>query len=108
MGNGQAVSILTGQTDVWVMDHGVFASNVSLGPHPTGYNVIGIGHTGSSATVLFQSSSTGDIDEWVVGNGAWTRSIDLGVHPGAGWVVGGLGDFNGDHTTDLLWHNLLA
>jgi hypothetical protein len=34
----------------------------------------------------------------------WIKSVDPGVHP-AGWNPAGLGDFNGDGTTDLAWFN---
>ncbi|MGB9366692.1 MAG: FG-GAP-like repeat-containing protein [Xanthobacteraceae bacterium] len=34
----------------------------------------------------------------------WTRSLDVGPHP-AGWLPGGIGDFNGDATSDLAWFN---
>jgi hypothetical protein len=34
----------------------------------------------------------------------WTRSIDVGPHP-AGWAPAGIGDFNGDATSDLAWYN---
>jgi hypothetical protein len=34
----------------------------------------------------------------------WTRSVDVGPHP-AGWLPAGIGDFNGDATSDLAWYN---
>jgi VCBS repeat-containing protein len=34
----------------------------------------------------------------------WTASVDVGAHP-AGWLPGGIGDFNGDAVSDLAWFN---
>jgi autotransporter-associated beta strand protein len=34
----------------------------------------------------------------------WAGSLDLGSH-GVGWQIGGVGDFNHDGTSDVLWHN---
>ena len=34
----------------------------------------------------------------------WTRSADVGPHP-PGWLPSGIGDFNGDGTSDLAWYN---
>jgi hypothetical protein len=34
----------------------------------------------------------------------WTKSVDVGPHP-AGWLPAGIGDFNGDATSDLAWYN---
>ena len=37
-------------------------------------------------------------------NGQWAGSIDIGAHP-AGWAPAGIGDFNNDDTSDVLWFN---
>jgi hypothetical protein len=34
----------------------------------------------------------------------WSESVQIGPHP-AGWLPTGVGDFNGDGTSDLAWHN---
>src|SRR3954453_2778956 len=44
------------------------------------------------------------LDEWSLSNGRWAASIDPGAHP-AGYQVSGIGDFNKDGTSDLLWFN---
>jgi len=44
------------------------------------------------------------VDEWILSNGNWAASIDPGTHP-AGYQVSGVGDFNKDGTSDLLWFN---
>src|SRR5262249_53397852 len=44
------------------------------------------------------------LDEWLLANGNWAGSVDPGAHPG-GYQVSGIGDFNRDGTSDLLWFN---
>ena len=34
----------------------------------------------------------------------WMKSLEIGPHP-AGWLPAGIGDFNGDATSDLAWFN---
>ena len=41
---------------------------------------------------------------WKIADGKWTASIDVGRHP-AGYNSAGIGDFNGDGTSDVLWDN---
>src|SRR5207253_2795558 len=33
----------------------------------------------------------------------WMSNVDVGPHP-AGWLPGGIGDFNGDGTSDCPWY----
>lgn len=44
------------------------------------------------------------VDAWFVSNGQWAGSVDPGSHP-AGSQVAGIGDFNHDGTSDLVWLN---
>ena len=44
------------------------------------------------------------LDEWQISNGKWVASINPGSHP-IGSKVAGVGDFNHDGTSDLLWVN---
>jgi VCBS repeat-containing protein len=57
--------------------------------------------------------SVGNVDD-VVRTVHWAASIDVGSHPGASmlteapidhWFPAGIGDFNGDATSDLAWYN---
>jgi hypothetical protein len=44
------------------------------------------------------------LDEWMLSNGKWAASVDPGSHP-LGSQVSGIGDFNRDGTSDVLWFN---
>ena len=37
-------------------------------------------------------------------NGQWNASFDVGSHP-LGWTPAGIGEFNDDGTSDIVWHN---
>ncbi len=39
-------------------------------------------------------------------SGNWSKSIDLGATKGSDWSLAGVGDFNGDGTSDVLWRNI--
>jgi hypothetical protein len=55
--------------------------------------------------------NSGHIDEWKIADGNWAGSVDLGTHGtdtgthAGNALVAGIGDFNGDGTSDILWFN---
>lgn len=85
---------------------GEWAGSTSLGTHPTGYVVVGIGNFAGNADGttgdLFYNQSTGDYYKWLIANGKWAGSIDLGSHPG-NYQVAGVGTFTGNNTADVLF-----
>jgi hypothetical protein len=98
------------QTDIWELDsNGQWVASVQPGPHPGGFNVVGVGNVSGEgmSDILWQNTSTGDVEEWVIRHGQWFGTVDLGVHPGTGWTVAGIGNFLGafdNGTKDILWH----
>jgi hypothetical protein len=51
-----------------------------------------------------RNPTTRDLDLWKTSNGQWAGSVDIGAHP-AGYAPAGIGDFNNDGTSDVLWFN---
>ena len=54
--------------------------------------------------MLWFNPTTRDADIWKISNGQWAGSVDIGTHP-AGYQPVGIGDFNHDGTSDVLWFN---
>ena len=100
----------TGDTDEWQLANGQWAGSVDLGPHPgSGWTIAGVGDFFDNGRddVLWTNSSGGNVqtDIWELGStGQWINSVSSGTHP-AGYQVVGVGDLNGNGTTDILWQN---
>jgi len=104
-GNGQV------QTDVWELSDGQWAASTSLGSHPAGYQVAGIGELANKGTseIFWENPTTGDVDEWQISQAAWADSVDLGTHPG-NYQIAAIGHFFGSGlaNTDILWTSVAS
>jgi len=101
----------TGAIASWFMKGAQWTGGAyfSLTP-PTEYALVGTGDfSGNGATTLvLQSLSTGRLVFWYTGgtNHATITGGDfIAVAPLAGWKVVGVGDFNGDGKSDLVFQN---
>ena len=56
--------------------------------------------------IVWRNNSTGANSIWFM-NGLTMASSSptTGVATGSGWVLAGVGDFDADGTSDMLWHN---
>ncbi len=59
----------------------------------------------SSSDILWRSSSSGAIGFWFMNGGGGVLGQDYIVNPGSGWVIQGVGDFDGDGVSDILWRD---
>ena len=62
------------------------------------------------ADTLWQNSSTGQLDIWIMNGSTISSSAEVtaggvAVRPDQSWSVIGVGDFNHDGNSDLLWRN---
>ena len=95
----------------WQVANGAVAAtnNLNMGfSTSAGWEVLGTGdfYGEGVSDVLFEDTLTGAVADWRVQNDtASTFTIIAGVAPGGGWVYDGVGDFNGDGTSDILWQN---
>ena len=100
----------TGDTQEWLISDGGWTGTVDLGAHPGNFQIAGVGHFFGNGIddVLWTSSSGGgqvQTDIWELSfSGQWQASVSPGNHP-AGYNVVGVGDFNGNGTSDILWQN---
>jgi exo-beta-1,3-glucanase (GH17 family) len=76
------------------------ADGVILNSVPPDQNFTG----GNTSDILFHDTNSGDVGYWSVNAGVQSGAVSLGS-PGPSWSVVGTGDFNGDHTTDILFQS---
>jgi hypothetical protein len=105
----------SGTVAVWFMNSsGTVQSTASLGtvPPSSGWTIlgdsgVGCGGVGCGGGIFWQDSA-GDLAVWKLTGGQVTGSSGLGtVSPSSGWVVQGVGNFEGSSNggTDILWYN---
>ena len=74
----------------------------------SGWTVLGVGDFNGDGTsdVLFENTQSGLVADWSVNNGvAGAFNSVAGIAPNSGWTFDGIGDFNGDGVSDVLWQN---
>jgi ELWxxDGT repeat protein len=74
------------------------------------WSVAGIGdfNGDNRRDVLWRNSTDGTLEEWTMNGATVTSSAVVmagAVTPDASWSVAGIGDFNGDGNSDVLWRN---
>ena len=55
--------------------------------------------------MLWQNQTNGVVGSWLIKNGVYTDWANLGSADPNVWKIVGVGDFNGDGTSDVLWQN---
>jgi hypothetical protein len=100
---------------IWQMD----GTRISSSATPTfqghavlpdsSWNVAGVGdfNAGGDADILWRQN-TGVLADWSMNGSTITSSASLtyqgkAITPNSTWSVAGIGDFNGDGTSDILW-----
>ena len=109
----------TGDVNEWQLSNTQWAAGPDLGTHPANstdgasYQIAGTDastdFTGNGRDDVLWTSTNGNgtiaTDIWELGsNGKWSASVSPGNHP-AGYSVAGTGDWTGDGTDGILWHN---
>jgi hypothetical protein len=92
---------------LWSISNGALASNVFLGAPPLEWQVAGAGDFNGDghADILWRDTS-GDLAIWLNGdiNAATYPSYRSAGGPvDLSWSIRGIGDFNADGTSDILW-----
>jgi len=106
-----------GELIEWTMDGARITSSAALTRNgvaqrlDSSWSVAAVGNfTGgigeADRDVLWRNSSTNQLIEWNVTGSAVTDTFDFGaVRPDASWSIAGVGDFNGDRASDILWRD---
>ncbi len=99
----------TGLVGAWIIKNATFNRWAGFGTiDPAAWKIIGVGDVNGdrSSDVLLQNTSTSLVGAWVMQNAApgyrWVSMIPADVSV---WKAAGIGDFNADGTSDVLWQN---
>lgn len=100
-------------TDWLSTANGGFVSNninAGSGAVDNNWKIAGVGDFNGDghSDILWQNSTTGAVTEWLgTSNGGFTsnQAIAGSNGLGSGWQIAGVGDFNGDGISDVLWRN---
>jgi hypothetical protein len=90
-----------GNVGLWFMNGTTVASSAMVGNMATAYAIVGSDLQGD---IIWRSTTTGDVQMWVMNGTQIVNTVDLGIVP-LNWTVAGIGDFDGNGSTDLLWRD---
>jgi hypothetical protein len=103
-------NVKNGEYGVWLLNGSTIIQTSSYGKvdPQSGWVIIGLeDFNGDGRTdLLWYNQYNGELGVWLLNGSTIIQTFSYGrVDPKSGWVIIGLGDFNGDGRTDLLWYN---
>ena len=90
-----------GNVGVWLMKGTQIQQAAVIGNVPTNWTVVGADMHGD---IFWRNTATGEVGMWVMAGAAVAQSVDFGVVP-LTWTITGIGDFDGNGSTDILWRD---
>lgn len=106
----------TGANEVWLMNGRNLVQSVNIGPYGIEYDFVGTGDFGTSQAnttldgkpdIIWRHAINASMRVWFM-NGT-IGVADVATNPTApthtNWKIGGVGDVDGNFTSDLLWNN---
>jgi hypothetical protein len=101
---------MNGDVAIWFLNSsGAFQSSVGVGNLPSNWRVAGTGDFNADGIrdILWRETTQGGVGIWLMNNnGTIKQIIGLNALPPAQWNIAGVGDFNGDGVSDILWREL--
>jgi hypothetical protein len=99
----------SGEVYLWLMDGTTIQSQGSLGSVTSDWVIQGMGdfNDDGNADIVWRNTTSGEVYLWLM-NGTTIQSqggVAESVPPSSGWAIAGVGDFNDDGTSDILWQN---
>ena len=90
-----------GNVAIWFMNGWTVASTATIGNVPTNWVIVGADMRGD---IFWRNTTTGDVAMWVMVDSQVAQAVDFGLVP-LSWTIAGIGDFDGNGSTDLLWRD---
>jgi hypothetical protein len=101
-----------GQNGIWLMNGSTLNSSsyiTSVSAATPGWTIAGVGdfNGDGKSDILWRDTSTGQngiwlMDGFTVTSSSYITSVSVAT---PGWIIAGVGDFNGDGKSDILWRN---
>jgi hypothetical protein len=107
----------SGEVSIWLMNGSTIStssdvtSNGKAVAPDASWSVAGMGDfNGDGKRDILWRDTSGEVAAWMMNGTTIASSGDLtfggpAIKPDASWSVAGIGDFNGDGNSDVLWHN---
>ena len=95
----------------WLMNGTSILSQGSPGGPSSAWVIEGAGdfNGDGKSDILWQNSGSGEVYLWLMNGTAIASQGTPGtVLPSSGWVIAGVGDFDGNGTSDVLWRNTIS
>jgi hypothetical protein len=90
-----------GDVGIWFMNGTTVVQTAVIGNVPTNWVIAASDVHGD---IFWRNSTTGDVAMWVLNGSQITKQVDFGIVP-LNWTIAGIGDFDGNGSTDLLWQD---
>ena len=104
-GKGDILWIDTaGNIGVWLMNGTTVLQSAIVAQLPPNWIVVGSDMKGD---VFLRNTASGEAGMWVISGMQVTKTVDFGAVP-LSWTVAGIGDFDGNGSTDILWRDNLG
>jgi autotransporter-associated beta strand protein len=90
-----------GNVGIWFMNGTTILQAAIIGNLPTSWVVVGADVKGD---IFWRNTTTGEVGMWVLNGTTVAQAVDFGVVP-TNWTIAGIGDFDGNGSTDFLWRD---
>jgi hypothetical protein len=90
-----------GNLSVWYMNGTAIGQVATIGNLPTNWKIFG---ADSNGNVFWRNTTTGEVGIFVINGTQIVQTVNFGVVP-LTWSIAGIGDFDGNGSTDILWRD---
>jgi hypothetical protein len=91
----------SGNLGIWFLNGTSVVQTVVVGNAPLAWSVAG---ADSKGDIFWYNNSTGEVGMWVMNGANVVQTVDWGAIP-PNWKIVGIGDFDGNGSTDILWRD---
>ena len=83
------------------MNGTTIAQTATIGNVPLAWTVVGADKNGD---IFWYNTQTTEVGMWVMNGAQVAQAVDFG-RVGGSWQIAGIGDFDGNGSTDILWRD---